>query len=340
MDNFRAISILLIIWGHCLFIDKNLITYLYHETDLFFINFLKGNTALFVFVTGYLTPIIFWNGEFNYQKFLNDKVKKIIIPYLFMTTMGFMLFFLFGMDLHLNYNIQGLSYYVQWVSYVGTGGAFVGYWYIPFIFIFFILSPFYKKIFELEKEKILLLLIVCIFISLVVHRPYSNANPFHSIIYYSSFFLLGFYVNKNKNFFLKKNVIFVSFLIFIISSLILYFSGGRGNQYKNLFEFNGFDVIVFTKIFLIVFIFGVFEIFLNYKIKILSYFSNVSFSLYFIHTPVIYILSKCFFDGDEFLDTRVWGSFIFFLIVLFFSVFIIFLIKKILKERSKYFIGG
>lgn len=337
LDNFRAIAILLIILGHCIFIDLVFFNQRTEAFNIFFINFVQGNTALFVFITAYLTPVIFWSkSDFDYVDFLKDKFKKILLPYLFMVTMAFFIFSYMGVGFFYKNN---LNYFSEWVLYFLTGKIFSSYWYIPFIFLFFILSPFYYSIYKMSLHKILLLLVLSIFLAMLIHRPYANLNPLHALIYYTPFFLLGFYVNKSKHLFISYKSVIISGIIFFVLSYILYISGDVGNRHKYLFQFNGFDLMVLTKMSLIIFMFGVFEIFLKDRIPLLSYFSKVSFGLFFVHAPVIYFLSKFVFYKNQFLNMGIWGIIVFYLLVLAFSIFFIEILKIVLKTKSKYIIG-
>lgn len=337
LDNFRAIAILLIVLGHCIFIDLVFFNQRTEAFNIFFIDFVHGNTALFVFITAYLTPVVFWSKlDFNYVDFLKDKTKKILLPYFFLVTVTFLFFSYIGVGFFYKNN---LNFFYEWFLYLLTGKIFSSYWYIPFIFLFFILSPFYNIIYKMSLQKILLFFVFSIFLSMIIHRPYANLNPLHSLIYYTPFFLLGFYVNKNKPIFTTYKSVILSGGIFFVISYVLYMSGDVGNRHKYLFQFNGFDLMVLSKISLIVFMFSFFEIFLKDRIQLLSYFAKISFGLFFVHAPVIYFLYKFIFNKNQFLNTGIWGIFVFYILVLVLSVFIIEILKMVLKNRSKYIIG-
>ncbi len=95
--------------------------------------FIWGDTALFVFISGFLFYYIFYQRGFDYKLFLKNKFKNIVSPYLVMCALLFVIRFCVEKQAP-SYNKDWLRLNVFW---------YVAFWYIPFISIVFIALPFF-----------------------------------------------------------------------------------------------------------------------------------------------------------------------------------------------------
>lgn len=83
---FRGFSIFTIVWCHFLAHGMDLLkdsdftpaTFVYR--CLFSIIF--GNTALFVFISGFLFHHVFYQRGFDYSRFMKNKLKNVFCPYI------------------------------------------------------------------------------------------------------------------------------------------------------------------------------------------------------------------------------------------------------------------
>ena len=83
IDNLRGLAILLVFFTHCQ--SFNLFDSLFQDFAKFFV----GNaTAIFVFISGFLFHYL-QSKNFNFKKYLKQKSKFVITPYLFFISIIF-----------------------------------------------------------------------------------------------------------------------------------------------------------------------------------------------------------------------------------------------------------
>lgn len=90
INYFRGVSIFFIVWGHIL----GLLYSIYPssaKTQLYFFYrtfgaVVQGDTAFFVFISGFLFYKVFYLKGFNYKVFVKSKVLKVLLPWFIITT--------------------------------------------------------------------------------------------------------------------------------------------------------------------------------------------------------------------------------------------------------------
>ena len=136
LNHYRAISILLIVAGHCYGLAGI-------EFDSFPENIIKnlitGGTINFVFISGFLFYSVFYQ-RFEYVEFLKGKIKKVLMPYVFLSIPAILLFFYRGSGTS---GMANTDYtYVETIfEFLISGKHLIAYWYIPFIMLVFLVSP-------------------------------------------------------------------------------------------------------------------------------------------------------------------------------------------------------
>ena len=183
------------------------------------------------------------------------------------------------------------------------------------------------------------LLIISIFSS----RPYININPFLGFMHFCGFYLLGIFINKIDSKITKINRLTIStILIFSLSGfiiLLIYYGGNfkLNNSYISFGENLGtFNPVQFGKFFLLIFVFILLFKFYNKKYKILSYLAEISFGLFFVHGFYMLIFSKYF---STIISDGLFRLIFEFILVIPCSIATVYVLKLILKTRSKYVIG-
>lgn len=348
INHFRAVAIIFIVFGHCFDLtDFNLNT----NYKLFFNYLISESTGFFVIISGILFHHIFY-VDFNYKIFILNKIKKIIYPYIFMSTpkIFYIVFFVGYTGLFTNTfffsNLEDLivSYFIPVLKYYFTGFHIMAYWYIPFIMLMFLISPIFIHFISLSIKKQIFISSIFIVLSMFVSRPFNDSlySVFHSVLYFSPFYMIGIIFSQRFSFiksFLNKNY----FLLFFISILLLIIQVNYGNPHNfnsYPFVFKGFDFLILQKLTFSAFIIGFLSKF-NYKINFLDKISKLSFGIYFSHGLIIYVLNKLKkeleidFIKEYFYVYPFVGIFVF-LLSYFFTIFM----KKVFKNKSVYFVGS
>ena len=93
---------------------------------------------------------------------------------------------------------------------------------------------------------------------MIVQRPSGNLSPIHSVIYFTPIYLLGIMFSINNkvllNFINNKSII-LGICVVGLSLLQIKTYGSYDNFHKdNIFSYNGLDIIIIQKVFLIFFI--------------------------------------------------------------------------------------
>ncbi|CAM2912153.1 acyltransferase family protein [Moritella viscosa] len=330
---FRGFAILIIIAGH-VHVGNS-------EVDFpIFTNLVSGSTALFVFISGYLFQHL-QKGVFNYPLYLNKKLKYVILPYLICSTPAIINIAMTGNFHPLLGNVTTIE---GSVINIFTGRHVTAYWYVPFAALLFISAPIIVKFSLLKHNMQLLILFTFSIIAIYAHRPIGGLNPFHSFIYYIPFYLFGIYavVNRDSIEKIKKyNVIFL-----IITLLLAYIQirlmGIIGSSHKDLFTFSGIDIMYLQKVSLLLFVMTSLDLIESKNVKPLSFFANISFSLYFIHGYVLILLARLSIN-DTLLNygfNESGAMLIKFTLVVAISSLLSISIIKLLGKRSRYFIGS
>ena len=127
-------------------------------------------------------------------------------------------------------------------------------------------------------------------------------------------------------------------LILFIITLFKYlnYSDIKHNYIGYFYKIGDFNHILFGKLLLLISIFVFFEKFLNTKNELLSRFAQISFGLFFIHGFYMRIFGR--FVAPLALKTQL-ITLIEFILVVPMSILTVYILKKTLKNRSKYVIG-
>ncbi|QUM80704.1 acyltransferase [Moritella sp. 5] len=330
---FRGFAILIIIAGH-VHVGNSELDY---PT---FTNLVSGSTALFVFISGYLFQHL-QKGVFNYPLYLNKKFKYVILPYLICSTPAIINIAITGKFHPLLGDVTAIE---GSVINLLTGRHVTAYWYVPFAALLFMSAPIIVKFSLLKHSMQLSILFIFSIIAIYAHRPIGGLNPFHSFLYYIPFYLFGIYAVVNRDLIEKIKKYNVIFLIATV--LLAYFQVNFmdviGSSHKDLFTFSGIDIMYLQKVFLLLFVITSLNTLENKNVKPLSFFANISFSLYFIHGYVLILLARLSIN-DTLLNygfNESGAMLIKFTLVVVISSLLSISIIKILGKRSRYFIGS
>ena len=333
-DNFRAIAIAIIVLGHCYMgWDKA------HYYEKVISNSITGGTTLFVFISGFFLHHIFYRRNIGYVDFIIKKFVAVGLPYLFLSSFFMILYFFVKHDVPTHSSLEGSPIWEVVMTNFVTGRTLTAYWYIPFALLIFALTPIFYSFIK-TKVEIQIILTASLFIlsSTVFWRPIAGMNPFHSMLYFTPFYLLGIIFSLN---FLRIIDILIKykallFLIWVGCLVVMNSLAQVGNLSKDLsMSFEGIDLMVIQKIILIFLLIAVLYDSFDYKIKLLDFLAKNSFPVFFIHGCVIALVNIIFeFKADNFFEV-----FVVFLLVMGVSLIVSVTVKAVLKEKSKIVIG-
>ena len=303
MHYLRAIAICFIVIGHTF-------NYGWPEGIGYGIirTFFDGGTAIFVFISGYFFSFLI-KGEFSYGKYLKKKMRNIICPYLILST-SFFLFFSYRSGLFFANSVSCIAkeYFYQ----ILLGQVFPSYWYIPFAVLLFVSSPVFFYYRRIRVSLQVLILAISFLPPLFIHRSIENLNIIQSYLYFTPYYLMGVFFDTNYGRLESKIYNFPFFLLYTIASLAItacqvILVKHTGNYYKAMMEYNGFDLNVPAKFFLILSL-----LYLTKKLTgrdhiVLKTIGSTSFSIYFFHLYFIYFFSEQIgsYTGFFYQDTKI-----------------------------------
>lgn len=337
-DYFRAIAILLIVFSHC------------YNTwqpekpwESMLANIISGNTALFVFISGFFFYEVYY-PKYNYQTFLKHKILIVFLPYLILSSLFLLVYYMMTGEIvmakHLNdfFGTQ-LSNLSLVLFNLATGRTMWAYWYIPFAMMLFALSPIFIKFIHLPlstKIQITAVLFVC---AIFIQRSLMGINTFHNFLYFVPYYLLGIIYSMHRT---RMNGLIEGKgpLLLLITALIalgMHFLGQNHNAAKaSIMAWQGPDYMIMQKLSLIVFMLALTMALEAFEIPHLKVIANMSFAIFFLHQWILEALHSI---GLDKLAHGFGGVTLLFIFVTCLSYFLSKLIKKVLKDKSRFVIG-
>lgn len=347
LNYFRAIAIILIVMGHCS------IFFTGYQENIFinvFYNLIKGGTSLFVFISGFLFHHIFIK-KYNYKKFLIKKIKKVFVPYSFMSIVPIIYYaYIRGRPMISNEyflsNEEGLyaEYLLPAIKYYTSGVQMVAYWYIPFVMVVFFMSPFHAYFSKLKFKFQILIILPLFLVSILMHRPIVSAGAFlfQSVLYFTPIYLFGIICSQQKNIiynkFHRKEFIFL--LASILLAILQYYEGTIGNYHKMPFILKGIDLMIIQKLILCLFFMVWLHRFEHVKSNTLDKLASISFGIFFVHGFIILSIRKIQTEYFDLPLNYYWLSYgLLVIVVMALSIIVSLTIKKIFDRKSAYIIG-
>ena len=345
INHYRAIAILFIVAGHTFEISDL-------KLDSFFKNvignLINGGTINFVFISGFLFYSIFYK-RFKYSHFLKSKLKKILLPYLFLSIVPIIIRLYLVPDFWSGVNSDGVTfwdYIISSLKYLITGSHLIAYWYIPFVILLFLMSPYHIKFIQLKLTYQVLILILLAAVSLFIHRPpFGRVAPFqaiHSLIYFTPVFLFGSLCSKYKDDIyrvFKNKEMFLLAIVAGLASLQTYL-GYNGTYQHHLNEIDGVvDIMFIQKIVMCLFFMVWLNRHENYSNIYIDILAKISFPIYFLHGYILYFIrtTKAFYNIT--FDYPWVMFFIFVLLIVIICILIAVLIQRVFPKYSIMLIG-
>ncbi len=279
-DLIRVFAIYGVVVLHTLFVySPPVSTYLYRISET--------SIPLFVMLSGALLL----DKTESYKVFFRKRCVKVLVPWIVWTIIYMLYYFYIKKD---SYIISTFFSNASAVQAYNWGKFFIvqfltGLWFLPLIFSLYLFTPF-LRIFVQNAKKIDLSYILILWFIVIVILPIFLPHPLFpkwesSMIYaplqYSGYFLLGYFLIKNKD------IKFINFPTWFLIPILLFFA---------LIPTSGFFDIgtVFGTVLLFTYIFSNSES-LNKKInsnikKIIGVLSAASLGIYVSHSLISYIV--------------------------------------------------
>lgn len=340
IHSLRGLAILFIVGIHC----RTSFPWKDKGVELLFESFLDNGTIIFVFISGFLFEHLFTHN-FNFKKYLNKKLKFVIIPYLLVSIVPIIDKLYFEDSLRwLPPVLNNQPDLIKGFYMLVTGKHFGPYWFIPMIVIFYLISPllvvlnnarFYKYIFPL------------VFIAgLFTYKFGYYSNTWDSFLYFLPIYLFGMFSSYYKDDIIAQSkwLLYTCVIIYLIVTTleltghleIHKLIGFEPNtQPDYLFNFTKFKVSLLCIALLLIF----YNIRYR-KMSILKVLGDYSFGIYFIH--LYFIVATQFVVNSQIEAFRMTTPLflVYTVLVTIVCVAIIYIIKKIFGNKSRYLIGS
>ncbi len=264
--NIRALAIIIVVLGHSIILYSTSWGIYQSINKVKFLDTLKNiinliQMPLFFSISGFLLYYSL-NKNINFREFIIKKVKRLIIPFII-----FGIFWMIPIKLLVNYpGYQNLNLN-QIILRLLTGNDSGHLWYLPTLFIIFLMIVFLKKCIIKNFDLVL-------FVILLVVSYFSSNLQINIFIkqasFYAFYFYLGTLINKYQKISLNKYIIILILLNIILLKCFC-------------------DLKIFEYLLIVFTIILIYKIIPNQESKILKIISENSYSIYLFHSPLIYI---------------------------------------------------
>lgn len=334
----RGIAIILIVTGHVGGLGnwpKDTVTC---QT---LINLITGGTSLYVFISGFLFERIYAE-KFSWPKFMYKKLLYVGLPYLICSmVMTAATLLIHPEELYRNWPTQNIFGIFSLNLLIGKASG--PYWYIPFAFLLFALSPLFLKYLTWSKRTQIITLILTLLISSVMQRSGHNINIFQALIYFLPLYLLGMSYSQNET--LLTPLLEKKWAYFLVSTVALAwiaakFQGEFGVPWKeHFFDWNGVTIKLLEKSALIIGLLNLLQRYRNKELPVLDMLARCSFGIYFLHMLVKLVICHVFgwqgFGRHGGYFQAIFTGIAFTAITL----LLVLLLKKLMGRYSRYVIG-
>jgi probable poly-beta-1,6-N-acetyl-D-glucosamine export protein len=305
----------------------------------------EGNgTTMFLFIGGFLFQHLTHN-HFHFGKYLTQKFKNLILPYLIISIP------LIWLRLHTPFETPALPDDFSERSAIHkighlllTGSHLPPFWFISTIILFYFTAPllhvldnrtFYRYIFP-----------VILFASLFTYRPEHNANPLLSYLHFIPVYMLGMAASFYKGKILSDDpgpfyLLLIVYLTMCFAELAGWTALPRSIHFEDVINGTIAFNIYFLKTLILCFVWlTLFYRLRNKTFPTLELLGTYSFGLFFVHYFFISLSRKIFEMNSIPFDFSLITYAIYFLIVIMISTAAVFFVKKLTGRYSRYLIGS
>lgn len=328
MHYFRAFAIINVVLIHvwrssnCTNPEAERLSYIISHTVF------SNSTIYFIFISGFL--FYYLSVNFNAIKYYKNKIMNVIFPYMIISSV-FLIIQAYNQS-----EVRSLDEYIHIFLY---GKAQFSYWYIPFISLIFLISPFLLKINDVLFRRIAILT----FVFPLLGTRTGTEITVGQYLYFTPCYLLGILFAKDIDTsiaYIRKYLAIISVIAFASTICILFFY--MFNIHTIPYGMNVVNSVGYIQkvaiTFLSVLVFKRFE---HKKISILNMLATYSFAIYFLHTLVDYGRMRTFLFCDIFQQ---WNTtpilFAYAVVILFVTLGFSIVLKRVLGNHSRKVIGA
>lgn len=327
INSFRGIAILYIVLGHCL--SAFVWTDMSGVGEVIHVTFTNG-TVLFVFIAGYLFQYL--SPRYAYGRYMKSKLLNVGMPYLIMSVPGILYFTLFAQRPGMEY-VNDWPWILQVVQFYLVGAQLVPFWFIPMIFIHFILSPIYIR--GDRQGWLYYLLPVFFLISMFVWRggPYQ----LQSYLHYAFVYFFGMYAARNRDWLnplLSKTGNLLAMLAVIATMAFIELDTAHAGIGIARLNFVQHLIQCLCYIGLLV----RFDAVIGRR---LDMFASLSFGIFFVHSYIISIFKLGYARAFGHLpEATIPGFTLFFIGIVMLSMLFVLQVRRIFGKRSRMICGS
>lgn len=317
-DILRILATFLIILVHTSGVNQTSSVNYYSSLTYSSLGYLGA--PLFLILSGYFLL----NKKEKHKTFFKKRFNRILFPWLFWSL-------IFTLIQVLDANNSTLSFFIS--EYKKSLQAF---WFLPLLLCLYLITPFLRNLLQSSSKKEVMLMLVAWFLafSLFPYSLNSQAFPYaadnglvRQVFGFIGFYIFGYYlflIYKEK---LNKYFYFSSFLVLIISTIILSIFVESKNLNLQIIHYFS-PTIVLASIYLAVFSYAILEkIKLSEKTQsIVANISGMSLGIYLLHDVILSKIIK----GYVFVNpNNFYAGFVNAIFIMLVSIIILSIISKI-----------
>jgi peptidoglycan/LPS O-acetylase OafA/YrhL len=330
IHNLRGIAIIYVVGVHARGGSADWIAH--PQLNQFFSSLLdsqEGNgTVMFLFIAGFLFHHLSQH-TFDYGRYLSQKFKLIILPYIIISIPVIMYRIADGyQSLALPPDFDSRSPAYQFLYYLVSGTHMAPFWFISAIILFYFATPVFHA---LNKDWFFRYVFPVVFIlGFFTFRSENNANPLISFVHYVPVYLLGMFVSRNRQQMLRYHLLgFWGLLLLYAGLTAIDLMGLIQIPYRLAFEDvirNGswiFNFYLLRSIVLcLLFVFILYRM-QHHKLTTVELLGQYSFGIFFIHFILITISRKALLAAEIPVDFNLITFLSYFVFIAFMSTLVV-----------------
>ncbi|VAV96694.1 hypothetical protein MNBD_ALPHA02-2203 [hydrothermal vent metagenome] len=326
IHNFRAFAIIGVVSAHTLHAfrwDNHPVLFQFFDT-LF-----NQSSILFFFIAGFLFQYL--SGRFEKYFYWKKKFQYVIVPYLLLSIPGI---FYYTQIAYQDNTWQGFydnSLAEQVFYFLITGKHLAPFWFVPTIFIFYIISPLLIK--ADRDGRIYWLLPLLMVFSFFLGRD-GQYGPLNKAAYLFSIYLFGMFASVHHDRILELMKKYHLIILFLVALLI--FGNVNIDGYGQYFIYT--SKLLMCPL-LIYYLYKSRDFFGDR----LNYLGHISFGIFFIHAyilPAIKILYQKAAGTLDFPEGNLISYTLLIISLTLASMLVIFVCQKVTKKYSRMLLGA
>lgn len=327
IHHFRGIAILFVVACHLL-LDWGSGSKTYKILEILFGN----GTVLFVFIAGYLFQHL--TRKLDYKDYLKKKMTNVIIPYLLVSTPIIVYRIITG-DLP-GYITDPHPDFINWpvmeqvLYFLSHGAHMQQLWFVPMIALFYLSAPLFYYFDRHPKSYWLLVLFFGLSV-LIDREPFSDI--FKMFVHFISVYFFGMFMSRYKKEFLefakRYHLLITGSLIAVLLANYFYY-----DLFRNPLNY------IQKMLFCAFFIYWLWRL-EKYIPSFINELADISFGIFFLHYYSILVIKAIYQYVTK--SSGIPGHFLYWLadyfLVLFATVIVIRMVRKIVPKYSRNLIG-